>query len=88
MTNTATDLWQSYRRHVYHTDTIADRQELECSLAFYAGMIACFDTMIKLSSTMPDVPDEEQSAADLESLLQEIKAAAYSANLNRSDGKS
>ena len=64
--------WQEYRDAIYERRLTAD-QEIECSRAFYAGMMAAFSLMMK--SAEHDEP-EDVGAARLENLRHDIASAA------------
>lgn len=82
--NRATKFWQEYRLKVYETDEpLVQTQERECSLAFYAGMIASFAEMSQISV---NAKDEDSGAHEMEVFRQEIDRAAAWENLNRSKG--
>jgi hypothetical protein len=78
--------WEIYRLAAYKTlEPLAQTQERECSMAFYAGMMEAFSMVAAIA----DVAADEESGSDqLEGFRQEIGAAAARANLNRNDGRS
>jgi hypothetical protein len=84
--NSASELWAVYRKNIYKTSKpLPGTQERECSLAFYAGMKAAF---WRLSELADKYPDEKKGAKACEEFRQDIKAASFQANLDRSDGLS
>jgi hypothetical protein len=84
--NKAIELWRDYRKSAFETNQpLAQMQERECSLAFYAGLQAAFVVMSHISN---HASSEEIGAGQLEEFRTEIAAAAAAGNLDRSDGKS
>jgi hypothetical protein len=87
--NRPSKFWEEFKESIYGNEPLVKSQERECSLAFYAGMLACFIEMSQISGRVPD--DEsgiDSGAEDMERLRIEIGVAARHANLDRSDGKS
>lgn len=81
--------WHEFRQSIYGAKPLRPEQERECSLSFYAGMLASFMEMSQISGRVAD--DEagiDSGAEDMERLRIEIGVAARHANLDRSDGKS
>ena len=65
-------LWRDYKKNIYLGE-ITPNQEIQCSRAFYGGMMAAFSLMARISVTEED---EEVGAQRLEGLRRDIAHAA------------
>jgi hypothetical protein len=84
--NRPQDAWKTYRLKVYEqSEPLAQMQERECSLAFYAGMMVSF---MAVAAIADNAADDDSGSDELEKFRQEIDAAARLSNLDRSDGQS
>jgi hypothetical protein len=83
--NRSQEAWKAYRLKVYDAAPLIQQQDRECSLAFYAGMMAAFNIVVEIGDA---AADEEIGSKQLTEFLREISSAAARANLDRSDGKS
>ena len=76
-TNRPQKFWQEFRDQIYAGQLpLPEAQERQCSLAFYAGMLACFAE----SNLISTAEDLDVAAADMHRLLTEIAAAAGQAS--------
>jgi hypothetical protein len=77
--------WRAFRLKIYGSKPLSKMQERECSLSFYAGMMACFNACADIAAA---AVDDEAGGDELEVLKRQIAAAAARTNLNRNDSQS
>ena len=65
-------LWREFRATVYEEE-LPKRQEIECSRAFYAGMMAAYSVIVQIGGADED---DETGAQRLEGLRLDIAQAA------------
>ena len=76
--NRAQQSWKQFKQSIYGDEPLHKVQDRECSLAFYAGMLAAVMEVSKISETAVDL---NAGAVEMELYHMEISSALLKMNV-------